>query len=121
MAEPQTKIFVRLSNVSLADQNRGVSELRKSIEDRLVERSALEQVTFEVSKARTDTQDLGATLVIVLGTPAAIAVAKGIHDFISKRGSRVVIETPEGSVIANGDGAENIDVAKTVEALKGKS
>jgi hypothetical protein len=76
--------------------------------------------SVEIAKTDNRTQDMGATLVLLLGTPAAIAIAKGIHDYISKRGSRVVIETPEGSVIATGDAAKNIDIAKTAEAIRKK-
>ena len=77
------------------------------------------QAEIDVLKEDPEKQDFGTTLAIVLGTPAAIAICKGIAAYIAKRGDRVVIETPQGHVIASGDASTNIDVARVVEALTG--
>ena len=57
---------------------------------------------------------------MIFGTPVAVAIAKGVHDWIAKNGNRVTIKTADGTVIATGDAARNIDVGQTVEALGGK-
>jgi hypothetical protein len=73
------------------------------------------QVT--VSKEDDTRQDFGATLAIIFATPAAIAIAKGVHDFIAAKGHAVAIQHKNGSVIATGHAAKNIDIAETVHRL----
>ena len=80
-------------------------------------------VNVTLKRERSDTMDMGATLVLLLGTPAVIAVAKGIAAYIKQRGSRpgkVAIEQ------RNADGtsrvifidADSADIAKIAEALR---
>jgi hypothetical protein len=104
-----------------ARRNIAIQELSQMIEQSLAKHNVAKQVQMKRMKVDKKTQDFGATLVVVLGTPAAFALAKGIHDFISKYGDSVVISTPKGIVKATGSAAKNIDVAKTVEALEGKT
>lgn len=105
-------LLIRFDNMSTADANRAAAELRKQLR-----RSIGSQIAIDQIKENQETQDFGGTLAVVLGTPFALALAKGVADFIAKRGCRVVLETPEGTVIATGDAAANIDVASTVAAL----
>ena len=105
-------IEVRFEGLSTAAANTAAEELRRHLDQ-----ATSGTASFKIKNDRTDTQDFGATLVIVLGTPAVLAIAKGIHDFIAKRGNRVTIMTPNGKIVATGDASHNIDVAKTVEAL----
>jgi hypothetical protein len=104
-----------------ARRNIAIQELSQMIEQSLAKHKVAKQVQMKRMKVDKKTQDFGATLVVVLGTPAALALAKGIHDFISKYGDSVVISTPKGIVKATGGATKNIDVAKTVEALEGKT
>jgi hypothetical protein len=114
----KTKIIIDLVGESVADGNQWITELQGIIENYLTEEGTSREAHLERFRRDGETQDFGATLIVLLGTPAAIAIAKGVHDFIAKRGSKVVIRTPEGTVVAQGDGAKNIDVAKTAEALR---
>lgn len=50
------------------------------------------------------------TAVVTLAT----GVANGLRDFIAMRGNRVVVETPDGRVVATGDAASGIDTAAVV-------
>jgi hypothetical protein len=75
--------------------------------------------TLTIKRTSAETQDFGATIILVLTTPAALAIAKGLHDWISKRGSKVTITTPDGTVVAEGDGVKGIEIDKTVRALRG--
>ncbi len=105
-------LLIRFDNMSTADANRAADELRRQL------RGAMgSEVSIDRIKENQETQDFGGTLAIVLGTPFALALAKGVRDYIAKRGCRVVLETPEGRVIATGDAAANIDVASTAAAL----
>jgi len=105
-------LLIRFDNMSTADANLAAAELRKKLRA-----SMGSQVSIDQIKENEETQDFGGTLAVVLGTPFALALAKGVADYISKRGCRVVLETPEGRVIATGDAAANIDVASTAAAL----
>jgi len=105
-------LLIRFDDMTTADANRAAAELRKQLRSTLGPRVSIDQI-----KENQETQDFGGTLAVVLGTPFALALAKGIRDYIAKRGCRVVLETPEGRVIATGDAAANIDVASTVAAL----
>ena len=105
-------LLIRFDDMTTADANRAAAELRKQLRSTLGTRVSIDQI-----KENQETQDFGGTLAVVLGTPFALALAKGIRDYIARRGCRVVLETPEGRVIATGDAAANIDVASTVAAL----
>jgi hypothetical protein len=105
-------LLIRFDDMSTADANLAAAELRKKLRASMGSQVSINQV-----KENEETQDFGGTLAVVLGTPFALALAKGVADYISKRGCRVVLETPDGRVIATGDAAANIDVASTVAAL----
>jgi len=105
-------LLIRFDNMSSADANRAAAELRRQLRSKMGSEVAIDQV-----RENEESQDFGGTLAVVLGTPFALALAKGIRDYIAKRGCSLVLETPEGRVIATGDAATNIDVASTAAAL----
>ena len=105
-------LLIRFDNMSTADANRAADELRRQLRNTMGSEVSIDRI-----KENPETQDFGGTLAVVLGTPFALALAKGVRDYIAKRGCSVVLETPEGRVIATGDAAANIDVASTAAAL----
>lgn len=110
----ESRVFhVDFEGLTPAEANLAALELQSIIEARV----PLE-TDVEIVKANPGTQDFGATLVIVLGTPVARMLAIAIRDYVAKRGSRVVIKTPAGEVVATGDAATNIDIQRTVEAMR---
>src|SRR5262245_60524709 len=114
LKEPGT-YRIRFEGLNKAKANQAAVELRQ-----LLRSAAGPGESIEIHKEDEQTQDFGSTLILVLGTPVAIAIAKGIRDYIAKSGSRVVIETADGKIIATGDAAANIDVAETAKALGSK-
>lgn len=110
--EDERVLLIRFNDMTTADANLAASELRKQLRTKIGSQIIINQI-----KENAETQDFGTTLAVVLGTPFALALANGIRDYIAKRGCRVVLETPDGTVIATGDAATNIDVASTVAAL----
>jgi hypothetical protein len=114
------KLYVSVKSVALSEANMEIANLRTMLEDNAIADGASEHLRVRGRlKESKETQDFGATLILVLGTPAVLAVAKGIYEFIAKTGSHVVVRTPEGEVVARGGAADNIDIAATAEALKG--
>lgn len=107
------KIRITLPDLSVREQNQSLNSLRGAI---------LDNVAADVSfkKISDETQDLGSTLIVVLGTPAVVALVNGIQRWIDKHGDRVVIETDDGRVVATGSAAEKINIAETVSALGGR-
>jgi hypothetical protein len=95
-------------------------ELMKTIERVATEYAVSSDVTAKPLRTSQSTQDFGASLLVLLGGPAAVALAKGVHDFIALNGSRVTIATENGSVVATGDAAKNINIADTVRALESR-
>jgi hypothetical protein len=59
---------------------------------------------IDIRRRRTDSsaQDFGASLVIILGTPAVLAIAKGIQAWLTKSGPSAEMEivTTKGKVTA---------------------
>ncbi|GIH02460.1 hypothetical protein Rhe02_05270 [Rhizocola hellebori] len=85
MADALHRLDVELDGVPLSQASALASELREFLLD---EDGALQ---IEQVRANADTQDLGATLVILLGTPALVAVARGVERWIARRNSSSVI------------------------------
>lgn len=86
--------IITFEGVSLADANRYVEELRNTLLD------ATPDITIERRRENPRTQDPGATLVLLLGAPAVVTVAKAIGDWLKLRASApLTIETPEERVV----------------------
>ena len=66
-------------------------------------------------RARNDTQDLGASLLLVLGTASASAIAKGIARWIAKNGGARIEISANGTVVASN--LESGDAAKIAAAF----
>lgn len=106
--EDQKSVKIRFEGLSVADGNRCAAELRSQLLDEM------DDVEIEIEKDDPSTQDFGATLAIVLGTPAAIALAKGIAAYLSRAGTSIAIEAG-GKVVAKGIRGE--DAARIAEAF----
>jgi hypothetical protein len=107
------QLVVEVLDRSPAENSKDAIELRD-----LIRRLAGPNSVVEISKWSQETQDFGTILTIALATPFAAAVAQGLRDFIAKRGCRIEVRLPEGSVVATGSAGANLDVAKLVAALR---
>jgi hypothetical protein len=111
------EIVLRFEGLTSAEAGVEAQGLREMLAD------ASPDVDVTLRRERAESMDMGATLVLLLGTPAVIAVAKGIAAFIGKRGNRagsLVVQRvgADGSIERfhfNGDSA---DAAKVAEALR---
>ena len=90
----QQTYVITFDDVSSADANRYVDELRNALLD------ATPDITVQRRRDDPRTQDFGATLVLVLGTPAVITAVKTISDWLKLRTSAsLTIETPEKRIV----------------------
>jgi len=111
--EVPREIHVAFENVSAAEANRLADSLKK----RFLELTD-QQIQANTIKSSQSTMDFGTTLVLVFGTPAAIAVAKGLYEALKRLPNIVVVKTREGTVIASGDGAANMSVHEVLNSIQ---
>lgn len=110
MVEHQT-VRIRFEDIPLAKANVMAARLREEILD------SSDDVSVTLEKDAPLNQDFGATLLLVLGTPAAIAIAKGIANYLSRDHATISIEA-DGKVVA--EGISGGDAARIAEAFAGK-
>jgi len=88
----QQSYSITFDDISPADANRFADELREILLD------ASPDVSVERKRDNSLTQDFGATLVLVLGTPAAVAIARAIGNWLALRRGSISIETEKGEI-----------------------
>jgi len=104
---------ITFNTSSRADANLAASELREAI----LEETG-DDTVVRIEKDDPNSQDAGATLALLFGTPAAIAIARGIQSYIATRGTSLEIRTANGNqLVAHGDAAIIHDPAALVSAM----
>jgi len=81
--EKQTYI-ITFKDVSGEIASLYAGELRNALLD------AASEIEVDQRRADARTQDFGSTLVLILGTPAVLAVAKAMGDWLQKRQSAII-------------------------------
>ena len=108
MSQEKTAFVLRFEGITLDEGNVLARELEAEV------RAAHRDAEARVTKDDQANQDFGATLLLILGTPAVVIVARAIADYIQRRGVSVSI-TPEGGVSINN--LKSSDVANVVKNL----
>jgi hypothetical protein len=110
-----TSFTIHFDGASSEAANKYAAELQRELEQ------ASPDVRVEQRKDDKTTQDFGTTLVLVLGSGgAALAVAKGIADWLRKRtGTTITITQENTKVTASGLGSK--DAVRIVEHLTGNN
>jgi hypothetical protein len=105
-----TRAFtIRFDDVEAAQADRYAGELIRQLADKA------SQAQVSRRPERANTQELGSVLVLILGTEAAIAVAKGIAAWLKSRPSaKLVLKKPDGTEVQF-DGASS-DATKIAQA-----
>ena len=104
--EPFTIAF---SDISIAQGNKyadGLADILRDIDS---------TITAEIVRTNPSTQDMGATLVLLLGTASATAVAKGVATWLARQGSARIEISQNGNVLASG--LESRDAARIAEVF----
>lgn len=111
-------LTISFPDCSVGEANQLALDLKNSLIRVASARGLNNAIQATVEKQDKNTQDFGASLAVMLATPAVVAVAKGIHDWISANGHKVIIKHKRGEIVATGSSAKNIDVAETIKALE---
>ena len=91
------------------------AQLANQLEQDLREAAAAE---ISRKKDRPDSQDFGATLVVLFGTPVAIVLAKAVSNFLRRHSGASISITKDGVMAKNLDSK---DAARIAEAFAGKT
>lgn len=106
----QVKTYkIHFEEVNAAQANQYAAQLREAI----LESSP--EVDAKIVKDSSITQDFGATIVLILGAPAVVIVAKGIADYLRRSRGTITIKTDDETVIATGLTGQ--DAARIAEAF----
>jgi hypothetical protein len=104
----QHKIEVSFADCSPAEAARFSNDLDEYLRDTVPE------AQIALQKARPDSQDFGTSLIILFGTPVAIALAQSVGNFLQRHSGASIIITKDGEVIAKN--LDSGDAAKIAEA-----
>lgn len=105
------EITIKFKNPDEREAGVYAKELQEYLKDEI------NGLQIDLRKDNPDTQDFGATLVLVLGTPVLIALANGIADYFRKRpNSQLDIECGPGKKVSFKGSSD--DAAKISESLK---
>lgn len=105
------RLTIIFPQVRAADGNRLADSLANAIRD------ADLNVVVELNRERPDTQDLGATLALTLGTAAATSIARGIAAWLA-RNSGAQIEVRRGDkLVLKASGLDSKDVPRIAAAI----
>src|SRR5262245_23471480 len=93
------------------------ARLAQDLEQHL--REACPSAQLALKKSREDSQDFGSTLVLLFGTPVAIALARAVTAFLQRNSGASITITSSGTVVATN--VDSRDAAKIAEAFATKN
>lgn len=106
-------LAVRFPEFDLGEASQLAQSLREELLDEVAGASA------EIRKDDPTNQDFGATLVLMLGTPAIVALATGIATWIRRNRKGCEIEVDGSKVSVRIDGTVEDNAVRIVQALSG--
>lgn len=106
----QQEYIITFDKSSVADANRWASELKEVLLEATPDIKVRQQNTHPYS------QDFGTTLVLVLGTPVVVVVAKALGNWLLlHRETSITIKTAQGEIV--GTNITTNDALKLAELL----
>lgn len=103
------EFIIRFEGLSPADAGAQALMLKEALLD------SFPDVSAKIERSGGETMDLGATLILLLGTPAVIAVAKGISAYLARERKGTLIIESDGRIVFEGSSS---DAAKIAQALQ---
>ncbi|MBN3753693.1 hypothetical protein G3N95_12145 [Paraburkholderia sp. Tr-20389] len=111
METPEKQEFlIRFEELSPAEAGAQAQILKDALLD------TTPHVEARIERDRTESMDLGATLVLVLGTPAVIAIAKGLAAFMAREREATLVIECDGRVIFKGNSSDAAKIAKALQS-----
>ena len=108
---PAEPLIFSFGDATTAEANRFATSLAEALCD------AHPSVSVDRQRERTDTQDAGTILQVVLAAPAAIAAAKGIAAWLARNaGARIEVRN-KNKVVLVATHLDSKDVPRIAEAL----
>lgn len=107
----QAMVKIRFPGLESGDAGSAAQSLREQIEDELPD------AHVHISKDNADTLDFGSTLVVALGTPAVIMLAKGIAKWLARERTELEIEIDSERIKIRASGTLDENAARIVEAI----
>ena len=105
----ESPFLISFPGASTAEANRYAADLASALRE--IDRD----LKAEQHRDREDTQDFGATLLLILGTASATAVARGVAAWLARHSGAKIQINADGSVIASN--LDSADAARIAEAL----
>jgi hypothetical protein len=100
------ELLMSFPEVSPAQANQYAAPLQDML------KQASPEVSVERIRSDREAMDFGASLVVTVGTPAAVAIAGAIKRWLSRYGTSLSIQTSAGEVLArNLDSQDVIEIA----------
>jgi len=111
------EFMIRFDGLSSAEASVEAQRLQEMLTD------GSPDIDVKLRRERAESMDMGATLVLVLGTPAIIMLAKGLAAWLGQRGKRsgsLVVERvrADGSIERFSFDGDSADAATVAEALR---
>ena len=108
----QVTFAIRFPDLELGAAGEAARDLR----DRMLD-DAGRGAAVDIRKDDPTNQDFGATLVAVIGTPAILALAKGIATWIRAQGTTVEVEIDGAKARFRAEGKIDDNAVRIAEAL----
>ena len=113
MQEQQNQFQIRFEGVSADVSGKMADKLRQELI-----RISSDVDVRQIKDDRT-TQDFGTTIVLILGTPAVLAIANGIAAYLKRDRATISIISSDGKVVATGvSGADTVRIAEALGQSK---
>jgi len=107
------EVMITFEDAMPADAVRFAQDLEQQL------REVAPSAKISLGKLRPDSQDFGATLILLFGTPVAIALAKAVAAFLMRNSGASITITKGGTVVAKN--LDSTDAARIAEAFAGKA
>lgn len=111
LAEP---LIVTFPGTSAAEGNRLAGNLATSLSD------IDESIVVDRQRELKDSQDLGATLAIMMGTAAATALAKGIATWMARNSGAQIEIRRKGKLVLRANNLDSKDIPRIAEAFSSR-
>jgi hypothetical protein len=109
----ESEFVISFPGASTADANRFAADLA------IVIRETGEGLKVKQQRARSETQDIGATLLVILGTASATALANGISSWLARHsGAKIQIDVDGKVVASNLDSRDAARIAQSFSRSK---